>query len=67
MKKNYWKEKGGKYLLEKEALNLAFKYFDIVKQKTNKHISKGKIKQSKYWKYFLNVIEKYGIKEEWDS
>ena len=67
MKKQYWKEKDGKFLLETEAFALASLYYRSFNKYSRKHIALSKVKESKYWNAFVKTIELRGSQEEWDK
>jgi len=53
-------------LKEVEAFNLAKIYLSFYKSHTNKHFHLGSVKKTKWWKFFLEVVEKFGDKKEWN-
>jgi len=67
MKENFWKQTNGKFLLEREALNLSFIYYKEYRKYSRKYINTAKVKDSKYWQYFIKTIEMYGSKNEWNA
>jgi len=67
MNSQYWKQKDGSFLLEREAFKLAEIYYKTYSKYSGKFIRASQIKKSKSWPAFLKTIEQRGSQPEWDA